>query len=242
MKAKVFLTSGLIFFCVIFLATCDNFKTINQVVGGGDSLRVAVRVGNGAAAGRAVIEAGDTIELYITWLGFRGSPHKGYTEAAGPWNYMNVVFRTGYHTDPGQSGPRFRQGNEYWYNPNTRFTRLWNNNPLYDTFNRIELQILAMRIGDHEYPFPNGQVIYGQGGFSFDSITIDDTVDSFITRLTVAPEILDCWEETGTWGPSTVDHEHMRNRNRKPPGYIHDLKPGGQNPYSFITITGEFVY
>ena len=240
MKTKVLLTSGLFFFCVIF-TTCDNFATINQVVGG--RLRVAVRVGNGAA-GRSVIGPGDTIELYIRWLGFRGSPHEGYGPD-GPWNYMNVVFASGYHTNPGESGPRFDQGNEKWHNPNSPFTRLYNSFLPNDTFDRIELRILAMRIGDREYPFPShlSEIVYGQGGeFPFVPITLDDTVKGFIARLTVDPEILLCWEEDGTWGSSTVDHEYMLDENRKPPGYIHTLKPGGENPYSFITITGEFTY
>jgi len=238
MKAKVLLTSCLFFFCVIFLSSCDYFGTINQAVGGG-GLSAAVRVNNGAA-GRSVIGAGDRVELYITWLGYVGSPF--YDSGNQLWENINIVMFNGMYWVPGHTEQVYQRHNEDWYTPDSPFFKV-TNNPADGVYNLAKLRITAMRIGDREYPFPNfnGEVSYGidihnhlaLGGHHFPDafrrpITFDNTVSSILTVLDVPPNILECWEDTGTPGISSTDDK---------PVTIHQLRPNA-NPYAYITVVG----
>ena len=251
MKTKVFLTSGLIFFCVIFLATCDLFGTINQAVGG-RVLRAAVRVNNGAA-GRSVIGDDDKVEFYIRWLGYVGSPIPGSDNQL--WQNINIIMHTGIY---GMDGTKqyYQENNEGWFTHDFSFFEI-TNKPGDDEYNIASLRITAMRIGDREYPFPETSLYayYGKDVHNFKDllgddltqhfpdaydppITYDKTVLSILTVLEVdLTNILDCWEEDEEWGPSTVNHEYISEKNRTPDGFIHKLKQG-KNPYEYITVIG----
>ena len=73
MKSKVFLTSGLIFFCVCFLATCDYFATINQVVGGASASVVVRNQASNRSVSRSVDETDNAeVWFYIYDLNYFG--------------------------------------------------------------------------------------------------------------------------------------------------------------------------
>ena len=234
MKTKVFLTSSLIFFCVIFLATCDYFATINQVVGG---YKAAVRVNNGAA-GRSVIGEGERIEFYIKWLGFRGRP---LNDSGAPTSSnINIVMNHGWYWLPGHSEQVYQRHNEDWYTPDSPYFQVMFE-PDYGVYNLAILQITAMRIGDNEYLFTNlGEASYGKDTHNlvdpgeyhfpdaFGQIRITPRVSDILTVLDVNPSILECWEDTGILVTSETDGE---------PVTIHQLKPNA-NPYAFITVVG----
>ena len=138
MKVKFLLTSIVIFFCVFFLANCDMFGTINQIVGeGSGSILVRNRASN-----RSISRSADEINnaevwLYIYNLSYFGNKFDSYgnnTEALNLITSFDDVFGTGVF-----------YANHGWYSKNEPFPL--QTGMVSGSFSGVDLYIFAMRIG-----------------------------------------------------------------------------------------------
>ena len=219
MKAKVFLTSCIFFFCVIFLSTCDYFATINQVIGGLSGSIVA----NNRAASRSSVsmDADEKIEFWINRLNYVGQADGGKnSRGENTYHHLNMIMHGG--TD-GVSNP-----NDGWHGVDKPFPI---STSAYGAYYVIDIIIHRMRIGGEEYPFPVGGVYFGKNihnisfledpnifstGYPdrFGGIDFNRSVGHVRTVIRVDPEIMDCW-----------------NENRQ--------LVQGKNPYDYIYIEGQ---
>ena len=227
MKAKVFLTSIVIFFCVLFLSTCDNIATINQVVGGIQG-RIVVTSRNGnsrmaASEARNVIPSED-IELYIVLLKYHGDVWRGSEGFAAIGLVQPKAHRP--YVGAGTEGSAF----EDWFgvgNIKVGYASKAN-------FTVINLWVENMRIGGKNgqvYPFPveKGQVHFGTTHEQY-TINYPGTFEPFyyngdrtkvITTtidINLTDEIIDeYWERSGDqW-----------------------VIKSGKDPYDLIMLTGS---
>ena len=145
MKTKVFLISGLIFFCVIFLATCDMFGTINQIVGASSASVLVRNQASNRSVSRAVDETNNSdIWLYIYNLSYFGNDIKSH---GGNEEALNLITSFDeYYTGKWKA-------NHGWYSRNEPFPL--QNGMVSGSFTGVQVHILAMRIGRPPCVSPN---------------------------------------------------------------------------------------